>query len=56
NLLRLDLSSEKIRTRTEELIRETKHVYGRVGTLYIGEVAHDNTVRALADIEVEYTG
>uniref|UniRef100_A0A4W6FG84 Thimet oligopeptidase 1 n=1 Tax=Lates calcarifer TaxID=8187 RepID=A0A4W6FG84_LATCA len=45
NRLRWDLSPEQIQQLSDELIANTKMVYDRVG----------NTLKALADVEVEYT-
>lgn len=56
NQLRWDLTAEQIENMAAELTERTKLVYDRVGSQEQGEVSYENTLKALADVEVEYTG
>lgn len=56
NQLRWDLTAEQIENMAAELTERTKLVYDRVGAQEQGEVSYENTLKALADVEVEYTG
>nr|XP_019962931.1 PREDICTED: LOW QUALITY PROTEIN: thimet oligopeptidase-like [Paralichthys olivaceus] len=55
NRLQWDLNPEKIQQLTDELITNTKKVYDCVGALDLSSVNFENTLKALADVEVEYT-
>ncbi|TNM88088.1 hypothetical protein fugu_006309 [Takifugu bimaculatus] len=55
NRLRWDLSPDQISQLANELIRDTKKVYDGVGALALDGVTFENTLKALADVEVEYT-
>ncbi|NWH78237.1 THOP1 oligopeptidase, partial [Piaya cayana] len=55
NQLRWDLTAEQIEAMATELTERTKLVYDRVGSQEQGEVSYENTLKALADVEVEYT-
>jgi len=55
NRLRWDLNPERIQQLTDELVINTKKVYDRVGALELDGVTFENTLKALADVEVEYT-
>ncbi|XP_051875511.1 neurolysin, mitochondrial-like isoform X2 [Pristis pectinata] len=54
NKLRWDLTADQVKTRTDALIHRTLQVYDSVGTLEIGEVTYENTLKVLADVESEY--
>ncbi|XP_065097921.1 thimet oligopeptidase [Paramisgurnus dabryanus] len=55
NHLRWDLTPDQIHQLTDDLIAKTKKVYDTVGALDLATVSYENTLKALADVEVEYT-
>ncbi|XP_061152477.1 thimet oligopeptidase isoform X2 [Syngnathus typhle] len=55
NRLRWDLSAEQIQQAADRLMEDTKRVYDAVGALDLDAVTFQNTVKALADVEVDYT-
>uniref|UniRef100_A0A673WQQ3 Thimet oligopeptidase 1 n=1 Tax=Salmo trutta TaxID=8032 RepID=A0A673WQQ3_SALTR len=55
NRLRWDLTPEQIHQLSDELIDKTKKVYDCVGALDLASVSYENTLKSLADVEVEYT-
>lgn len=56
NYLRWDLSAQQIGELTTELMEQTKRVYDRVGSQKLEDVSYESTLKALADVEVSYTG
>ncbi|KAJ7993278.1 hypothetical protein DPEC_G00270780 [Dallia pectoralis] len=55
NRMRWDLTPEEIHQLSDALIVKTKKVYDCVGALDLDSVSYENTLKALADVEVEYT-
>ncbi|XP_069818569.1 thimet oligopeptidase isoform X2 [Dendropsophus ebraccatus] len=54
NRLRWDLTPDQIRSMAAKLIEKTKCVYDAVGSLQTSCVTYENTLKALADVEVQY--
>ncbi|XP_061788025.1 neurolysin, mitochondrial isoform X2 [Nerophis lumbriciformis] len=54
NLPRWDLTPKEIATATERLMSRVKKVYDEVGSLKVEDVCVENTLRALANIKLDY--
>lgn len=54
NTLRWDLSPAEIRTTTDCLINRVKKVYDDIGSLKIENVTVENTLKALANVKMDY--
>uniref|UniRef100_UPI00398EA10B neurolysin, mitochondrial-like isoform X2 n=1 Tax=Pristiophorus japonicus TaxID=55135 RepID=UPI00398EA10B len=54
NRFQWDLTPDQVKSQTDALIRKTMQVYDSVGALDIKEVTYENTLKALADVEIEY--
>lgn len=52
--LRWDLSPEEIRAMTNNLMNRVKRVYDEIGALNVESVSVENTLKALADVKMEY--
>ncbi|KAI7795548.1 thimet oligopeptidase [Triplophysa rosa] len=55
NRLRWDLTPDQIHQLTDDLIAKTKKVYDTVGALDLASISYENTLKALSDVEVDYT-
>ncbi|XP_060933898.1 neurolysin, mitochondrial [Limanda limanda] len=54
NTLRWDLSPEEIRATTDNLINRVKKAYDDIGSLSTVEVTVENTLKALANVKLDY--
>ncbi|XP_054612977.1 neurolysin, mitochondrial isoform X1 [Dunckerocampus dactyliophorus] len=54
NLPRWDMTPEEITTSTERLMGRVKKVYDDVGSLNVEDVCVENTLRALANVKLDY--
>ncbi len=54
NTLRWDLSPVEIRAMTDSLIKRVKTVYDDIGALKIEHVSVENTLKALANVKLDY--
>ncbi|XP_053266890.1 neurolysin, mitochondrial [Pleuronectes platessa] len=54
NTLRWDLSPEEIRATTDNLINRVKKAYDDIGSLSIEQVTVENTLKALANVKLDY--